>query len=165
MKFKDYFLQLHAYNDWANQLIIKTAQGLTDEQLHANTTYSHGSFRDTLYHLYGAEWFWRQRIQGNPRSAFIDNEAFSDLNSIKAYYTQEAADMKLYIESLAEEDFSKEITYKNSKGEKYSQIISFILTHVVVHGMQHRSELAIMLTDYSHSPGNIDFVVYTKAWQ
>ncbi|MEK6222307.1 MAG: DinB family protein [Chloroflexota bacterium] len=162
MNIKNYFLQLHGYNGWANQLILKTAQDLTEEQFEKNTTHSHGSFRDTLYHNYGAEWFWRERMQGGPSTAFIEKEEFSDLNTIKTYYSQEANDMKVYIDSLAEDDFSKEFIYKNSKGDKHSQIISDILTHVVVHGMQHRSELAIMLTGYGHSPGNIDFVVYTQ---
>jgi hypothetical protein len=29
------------------------------------------------------------------------------------------------------------------------------------HGMQHRSELAQVLTEHGYSPGNIDFIIYT----
>jgi uncharacterized damage-inducible protein DinB len=34
------------------------------------------------------------------------------------------------------------------------------ITHLMLHGMQHRSELALMLTGFGHSPGDIDLVFY-----
>lgn len=35
--------------------------------------------------------------------------------------------------------------------------------HVVIHGVQHRSEAAAILTDYGWSPGDLDFDVFLKA--
>ena len=40
--------------------------------------------------------------------------------------------------------------------------LAHILHHVVIHGMQHRSEAAAILTDYGHSPGNIDFIIFLR---
>jgi uncharacterized damage-inducible protein DinB len=36
------------------------------------------------------------------------------------------------------------------------------MLHVVLHGMQHRSEAAAILTDYGQSPGDIDLIVFLR---
>jgi uncharacterized damage-inducible protein DinB len=35
-----------------------------------------------------------------------------------------------------------------------------VLTQLLFHGMQHRAEMAQMLTEFGHSPGNIDYLIY-----
>jgi uncharacterized damage-inducible protein DinB len=35
-----------------------------------------------------------------------------------------------------------------------------LLVHPVMHGAQHRSEAAQMLTEFGHSPGDYDLVYY-----
>jgi uncharacterized damage-inducible protein DinB len=37
-----------------------------------------------------------------------------------------------------------------------------MLTHVVNHGTQHRSEAALILTEIGRSPGEIDMIFYVE---
>jgi uncharacterized damage-inducible protein DinB len=68
--------------------------------------------------------------------------------------------MRAYVASLSEADLAGPVHYKNAAGKAFAVTQWRLLTHVVFHGMQHRSEVAIMLTNYGHSPGGIDMSKY-----
>jgi len=58
------------------------------------------------------------------------------------------------------ESLSKIIQYRNLSGEPFQNIHWHLMVHLVNHGTQHRSEAAVMLTDFGHSPGDIDFLFF-----
>jgi uncharacterized damage-inducible protein DinB len=38
-----------------------------------------------------------------------------------------------------------------------------VVLHLALHGMQHHAELSQLLTDYGHSPDDIDFIFFREA--
>ena len=46
------------------------------------------------------------------------------------------------------------------KGVTHSLPLGQMLLHVVNHGTQHRSEVAMLLTELGHSPGDLDFHLF-----
>jgi uncharacterized damage-inducible protein DinB len=52
--------------------------------------------------------------------------------------------------------------YTTLGGQPYSNTLWHLMAHVVNHGTQHRSELALLLTKLGHSPGDIDLISFVR---
>ena len=151
---------LFDYNYWANQLMLTTAAHLTPEQFAQPTAFPWGSLQDTLIHVMDTEYSWREVCQnGLIAPELTESEPFDTLESIASYWKKEEQNMWSYINSLQDEDMDSIIRYEVSAGMR-ERVLWHCLVHVVNHGTQHRSECAQMLTEFGHSPGDIDFTMY-----
>jgi uncharacterized damage-inducible protein DinB len=56
------FVRFHA---WANDRILTTAAGLSDEELRKTGEFDHGSAFQTLRHIVDVDWSWREFCTGN----------------------------------------------------------------------------------------------------
>jgi uncharacterized damage-inducible protein DinB len=158
---------LFDYNCWANARIMRVALEVTPEQFVAANTSSYGSLRGTLVHTMRAEMIWRLRLQGDPMPVGLPVEAdFPTSQSLYETWKAEEPLMRSYLQGLSDADVLAVIEYKSAKtadqGVSYKNIVWHILAHVVNHGTQHRAEAAAMLTDFNHSPGDIDMILYFR---
>lgn len=148
---------LYDYNYWANDRILHTATAITDEQFTAPTRFPHRSLRGTLVHVLGAERIWLNFWQGNARQPFLSEEECSDLATLTERWRQEEAELRAYIATLADEDLDQLRTFATPSGRIRSTAPLWgFMFHLVNHGTQHRSEAAQILTEFGHSPGDID---------
>ncbi len=154
--------KLYMYNDWANARILQTAEQVSAAQLIAPTTHSHGDLRNTLIHTLNAEWTWRVRWQGVSPTTVLSAADLPTLQAIRVRWQTEEQHMWAFLDTLHPADLVRMITYTTTKGVQSAQPLWQLLLHVVLHGMQHRSEMAAMLTAYGYSPGDIDFIVFVR---
>ena len=154
-------LTLYDYNDWANRRILDAAARVTQEQFIAPASYSYGSLRGTLVHTLNAELIWRSRWQGEPVT-MLREEDVPAVAALTERWRQEERRLRDYLAGLRDEDLDRPLSYMTSTGASYTQTLWPLLVHVVNHGTQHRSEAAVMLTDFGQSPGDIDFVVFLR---
>ncbi len=148
------FVRFHA---WANDRILTTAAGLSDQELRRTANLDHGSAFATFRHLVDVDWSWRQFCIGNDiGQTYVWDHGFvlDDLPSIHAFCLEEDGEMRRYVESLDAAALAERLT----GGEGSTAPRWLILAHVVNHGTQHRSELARYLTECGHSPGELDLL-------
>lgn len=158
--------ELYDYNYWANQRLLTTAAQVDPAQLQAPAAVSFGSLHGTLVHTMSAEWLWRLRIQDGtslPRLHTVDD--FPTLDALRDHWQQEEALMRGYLATLSDADLLAEMHYTDTKGTTQHNLRWQALVHLVLHGMQHRSETAALLTNYGHSPGWIDFILFVRERQ
>lgn len=156
-------MTLYNYNYWANRRILQAAEGLTVEQFVAPYDLSWGSIRDVLVHILGAEWIWRIRCQEHRSpSTLLDPESFPTLATLAARWDEEERAMRDYLDSLDEAALSQPLAYVSTAGRPFSSMLWHILMHVVNHGTQHRAEVAHILTQLGHSPGDIDMILFSR---
>ncbi|MBV7332617.1 DinB family protein [Chloroflexi bacterium TSY] len=154
---------LFEYNYWASAKILLAALSLTNEQFIAPAFFPNGSLRGTLVHIVSAEWIWRLRVnEGIYPATLLSQDDFPTFDDVISRFNQEEAKMREYLGRLTNSKLAEPVRYTHTNGEEYSQILWQILVHVVMHGMQHRAEAAAILTDFGHSPGDIDLIVYLR---
>jgi uncharacterized damage-inducible protein DinB len=147
------FVRFHA---WANDRILTTAAGLSEEELRRPGVLDHGSAFDTVRHLVDVDWSWREFCIGNDvGKTYVWDHGFvlDDLSAVHAFCLEEDARLRGYVRSL------DEVALVEPAGNaEWSAPRWLIVAHVVNHGTQHRSELARYLTECGHSPGDLDLI-------
>lgn len=159
---------MYDYSDWAMEKVLSAAGELTPEQLNTPGTAGRGSVRETLFHLIRAHHGWLSMwdVSMSPGAAldfslnFDDLDEFPDVDAIRAYWGDVFGQTTAFTSDLTDDDVARVYTETYPDGDTETFILWQMMIHVVNHGTQHRSEVAAMLTDFGHSPGNIDMVFY-----
>jgi uncharacterized damage-inducible protein DinB len=151
--------QLYEYGIWANKKLLDAASALTVEQLRKSFTQYEFTILGSFVHLVSAEWRWHQSGTGVPLMERPTIEQLPTIDAVRAKWEPLWNERRKFIEALAPERlplaFERELG-----GQKRSVILWQALVHVANHGTQHRSEIALMLTDLGYSPGDLDMVYY-----
>jgi uncharacterized damage-inducible protein DinB len=152
---------LYDYNCWANERILSVAAAVTAEQF-VSARLGYCGLRDTLVHIFGAEQRWRLRWQGMTNTPMPAVEEIPTLLRLRELWENEKPQMRAYLNSLRDSDLSDSFSYHTAKGRVISSTRWHAMAHMINHGTQHRSELALLLTELGCSPGNIDLNVFVS---
>jgi len=153
---------LYHYSEWANQRILETAAKATAEQFLEEVGVSYGSLRDTLVHIMSSQWMWLMRWTGTSPRSRLEADEYPDLASIRARWGEIEADSQQFLSELTPARLGGVVNYLTIEGEPRSYPLWQLMLQQVNHATQHRSEAAVMLTQFGHSPGDLDFVVYLR---
>ena len=158
---KDMLLKKVEYNHWANLRILDGAAKVTTEQWDAPDDYSRGSLHEAVFHILRVEEGWLYLCRHGERGTDLpDIDQFPTPHSLRPYADQQLATQQALIKNADEAELTRTIVARNAAGEEYSMIVWQILTHVLYHSAQHRSEAAALLTAYGQSPGDLDFLFF-----
>ena len=147
------------YHAWANDRLLTTTAGLSDEEFRRAAVLDHGSAFDTLRHLVDVDWSWREYCLGNDiGDTYVWDHGFTldDLPAIHAFCLEEDRRLRSYVGSLDEAGLTARMVMSADPDDVVPRWL--IVAHVVNHGTQHRSELARYLTQCGHSPGDLDLL-------
>jgi uncharacterized damage-inducible protein DinB len=158
---KNMIAALFEYNTWANAKILEKAGLMSDDQLTTPTGYSHGSLRELLLHMMRTEWVWRKLCQFGAITQPLPHRGdMPTLDAIQARWAQEEELLRAYLDGLSDADLKKIVHLKDRDGNMHSYELWGMLMHLLLHSMQHRSEAAVILTDFGHSPGDLDLIFF-----
>jgi uncharacterized damage-inducible protein DinB len=152
---------LFGYHYWANARVLANAAKVSPADYLATTDYSHGSLHNLLFHLLRADNVWRHVCQERKAPAApLQPDDFPDVEAIRARWQEEERAMRQFLASLSSEEMERTVEVTNWRGGTMSMQMWRMLVQVILHGMQHRSEIAQLLTKYGQSPGDLDFILY-----
>jgi uncharacterized damage-inducible protein DinB len=114
-----------------------------------------------LFHILAADHGWRVAIESGVQKPGLKAEAYPDIAALKNLLAEESLAWRDYLARLGDEDLNSNIKLKTLRGRERIFPQWRILIHVLLHGMQHQSELAQLLSEQDLSPGDIDFIFFS----
>jgi uncharacterized damage-inducible protein DinB len=151
------------YHYWARNRVLDAVEPLTPEQFTRDMGSSFRSIRDTLAHIYAAEWAWHSRWMGTSPTALLPPDMFPDLATLRAAWVDLEAKMHAFLDSLPEASINLVIDYKLISGQPGSSPVWQMLQHVVNHASYHRGQVTTMLRQMGVEPGKpMDLIAFYR---
>lgn len=160
---KSLLLEYARYNLWANTTINESIILLNHEQQHREVTSSFSSLYKTIFHVWGAEKLWLMRLNlEQPAKAPPDEFNHSAMALAKAWKELDQQWIQK-IEGLDNEALLSNLTYRNLKGDQFSQPVYQIIHHLFNHGTYHRGQLVTMLRQVGlEKIPSTDFIAWAR---
>jgi uncharacterized damage-inducible protein DinB len=140
------------FHYWARNRTLDAASLLTHEQYARDLGNSFASVRDTLVHLYSAEWAWFERWHGVSPTSMKDPVEYPDVESLRAAWFAHEEKMRAFLASLDDEGINRIVAYRSLAGVEATSHIWEMLQHVVNHGTYHRGQITTMLRQLGATP-------------
>jgi uncharacterized damage-inducible protein DinB len=153
---------LYDYNSWANHRVLEACATLTPEQFTRDLGSSFRSLRDTLAHIYGAEWLWLERWHGRTPTALPSPSDFPDLETIRRRFGEMDRNLVDYVASLTAGDLQRVMEIKTTAGAVYAQPLWQMLQHLANHSTYHRGQTATLLRQLGAKPVSTDLIGFYR---
>jgi uncharacterized damage-inducible protein DinB len=149
---------LYEYGVWANERLLAKTRGLSHADLTRRFSEGSQAILPSLVHLYGADlrWLHRWRRQPPPEVAPAD---FPTAEAVEERWRGMWAERRAYLDGLDQAALDEQIPFTRPAGTVW--IVRWQgIVHCANHATQHRSELAMMLSDLGRSPGDMDMFLW-----
>ncbi len=153
---------LYAFNAWANARTLEPCAALSNEQFLQKNGSSFPSVRDTLAHIFGAEWIWLERWNGRKPAGLPKPEDFADLAALRARWDVTARELLDFADSRTQEQLSAPHQIFTLDGTAYTHPLWQMMQHVVNHGSYHRGQIAAFLRQLGHKPQATDLIRFYR---
>jgi len=151
---------LYKYNDWANHRITSATRPLDNSAFTRNLGNSFGSVRDTLAHIWWAEWIWLERWQGrSPRQAVVFSD-FPNVDALEKRWTEVERNRQSFLERLTDDMLSRRIAYQNLADQRWEYSLGQMMQHLMNHSTYHRGQIVTMLRQLGAKSVSTDYLLY-----
>ena len=145
--------QLYDHHAWALDRLLIPAVTVAPEEA-STSSGTAPSLLDTLDHMISAERRWLGRWQLRPRTPW---PAAGNINQVVRRWGMVQAETRAFLSAVGDRDLKAVMpAYEPQK------TLSSGVTHVLLHGAQHRAEAAALLTDLGYSPGQLDYMEFLE---
>ena len=153
---------LFQYNAWADRRLLDACGALSNEQFTRNLGSSFSSVRDTVVHLYGAEFVWNERFQGRSPTSLLSAGPYADLASIRVKLEEMDQYYIDYVSKMTQQDLDRVIRYKSFAGDEFSNPLWQSLHQLTNHATYHRGQVVTLLRQLGAKPVSTDLIGYYR---
>ena len=157
------FLELFAYNAWANRLIFDAAGQLPDEQYVRDLKSSYGGVHGTLAHIVWAEHLWLNRWLVLPNPAVPQGKDLRTLEDVRARWEEVEAERGRLLARITDAGLDETRIVKPSSGGEYTHTLRQMFRHVINHSSYHRGQIVTFLRQLGAKPPSTDLILFYRS--
>lgn len=151
------------FHYWARDRVLDAAVNLTPEQFTRDLGSSFESVRDTLVHLYSADWSWYHLWHGAFPTSMPTSDQYPVLDALRDAWMAHESRVRTFVDSLAEADVQRVVEFRLPSGSTSAFPIGHMVQHVVNHGTYHRGQLTTMFRQlHAEPPASMDLIRYYR---
>ena len=152
--------EMFRYNRWANLTLLNACRQLDDKQLQAHSLGVSGSVAELLTHLVGAQQTFVLRTKGRQNEGEMGRQTTWPGLETLIDIAKSTSDELVEIAEGLEHDREAVLSYG---GSSYKLPVSFLLTHALEHGVEHRTEVKVSLAIIGVNTPDLDGWSYASA--
>jgi uncharacterized damage-inducible protein DinB len=150
------------FHYWARDRMFDAIELLTPEQFTRDLGNSFRSVRDTVAHIYAAEWAWYSRWQGHSPTALLPADQFPDVATLRRAWVEQEQKARAFLAELGEA-VGRVMPYTLLSGVSSASPFWQMLQHVVNHASYHRGQVTTMLRQLGAAPAkNCDLITFYR---
>ncbi len=151
------------YNYWARDRLLAAAAPLTAEQYTRDLGSSFKSIRDTVVHMYSAEWIWNMRLHGTSPAAALQAVDYPDVSKVQSAWMDVEAQTRSFLDEAGEPGIARTIDFKLINGQAGRAVLGQVVQHVVNHSSYHRGQVTTMLRQIGATPAkSLDLITFYR---
>lgn len=160
---KQIILTYAKYNYWANERICNALSIVTDDLLDKEIKSSFSSVRKTLMHVWGAEYIWFMRVNGESPSEWPGDKFSGSTNEMCSRFLETSKAIIGFVSGTDDEKLGASCNYKSMNGTEFQNTYFEMLFHCMNHTTYHRGQIITMLREagFSNLPST-DLIVYLR---
>lgn len=162
MQLEKLLQSLLQYNLWANGRLLQNISVLPTAKRQLISLHPFGNIYKTVYHIYGAQYIWLERVLGRSPKSFSPENEDQDLSQLGEKLIESSEEWCIFF-SNDPERYHTSIEYFNTLGESFNQTSAEIATHMVNHGSYHRGQImSAVRSAYSDNLEPLDYIYYLR---
>jgi uncharacterized damage-inducible protein DinB len=156
------FLELFAYNAWANRAIFAALAQLPAEQYGRDLKSSHGGIHGTLAHIVWAEQLWLHRWAGKPNPAVPQGADLTSMEEVQRRWEEVEAERGSFLAGFNEKRLDDTRLVKPSSGGEFIHTFRQMFAHVIYHSGYHRGQVVTLMRQLGATPPSTDLILYYR---
>jgi uncharacterized damage-inducible protein DinB len=161
-----YFSMLARYNAWANRRLFDAAAQLTEAEYLEPRKSFFGSIHATLNHILVTDRIWVARIEERPNPPYKLNQIlYGDLVALRVAREAEDAHIQNLVTGLDEKRLDQDLSYANTRGERFHNPLRHVLAHFFNHQTHHRGQVHGLLSQTAIEPPPLDLIFFIRKFE
>lgn len=158
-----YLQTLLDYHYWARDIVLDAVTDIPREKFTQPVDSSFKSLRDTVAHIYAADFVWFQRWVGRAPQGLIAYDRFPDPTSIRTAWKDLETETRQFVTNLGEDGINKRFDYNLLSGAADTAPFWEMLVHVVNHASYHRGQVTTLMRQLGvHPPKPTDMIAFFR---